>query len=379
MATLKLRKLALVLHRYAGIIAGVLLVIISLTGSLLVFSGEIEHFFHPQLLTVAPQEQVISAQQIVDAAKKAYPDFKTHRIIIPEHSNWVYEVMMQSPNAESINVYLNQYTGEVTGSRPWKQSLGGFLIDLHVHLLSGDIGAQVVGVCGVILLLMGVTGLILWNGWHNLKQGLKFRWNAPGKLVNYDLHKLGGILSVTVLSLLAFTGTAMVFWTPVEAAVYSLTQTPLPPPVPQSKVVAGVPPMGIDDLLQKSQATLPFAKFYKIFPAKEPEDAFSVWMQLPDENEFNKTPWLYFDQYTGNLLQIKNPKSAPFASQFMEAMGVLHFGEYGGFLSKFIYFIIGLTPLGLLITGLIMWQQRRWAEARRKEAKNRAKRTLQSY
>ncbi|AFZ23799.1 putative iron-regulated membrane protein [Cylindrospermum stagnale PCC 7417] len=379
MVILKLRKLALVLHRYAGIIAGILLVTISLTGSLLVFSGEIEHFFQPQLLTVVPQEQVISAQQISDVAKIAYPNFKTHRLIVPEYPNWVYEVMMQSPKAESINVYINQYTGEVTGSRPWKQSLGGFLIDLHVHLLSGDIGGQVVGVCGVILLLMGVTGLILWNGWHNLKQGLRLRWNAPGKLVNYDLHKLGGMVSVTLLSLLAFTGTAMVFWTPVEAAMHSLTQTPLPPPAPVSKVVAGVPPMGIDDLLQKAQATFPAAKFYKIFPAKEPEDAFSVWMHLSDENEFNKTPWLYFDQYTGELLQIKSFNKAPFASQFMEAMVVLHFGEYGGWVSKVVYFIIGLSPLGLLITGLIMWQQRRWAEARRKEAKTVARRTLESH
>ncbi len=376
---MKLRKLSLVLHRYAGIITGVLLVAISLSGSLLIFSEEIDHLWNPQLLTVVPQEQVISVQKIIDAVKQFEPNLKPHRIIISQHANWAYEVMMLTPKDEFTNVYINQYTGEVTGSLPWKQSLGGFLIDLHVNLLTGEIGGQVVGACGVILLLMGLTGLMLWNGWRNLKQGLRFRWKAPGKLVNYDLHKIGGMLSVAVLSLLAFTGTGIVFWTPVETAVHLLTRTQLPPAPPESQVITGASPMGVDDLLAKAQATLPTAKIYKIFPAKEAKDPFSVWMQLPNENEFNKTPWLYFDQYTGKLLRVKDFQKFPFASQFMEAMVVLHFGEYGAWVTKIIYFIVGLTPLGLLITGFIMWQQRRWAEARRKEAKNLAKRVLEGH
>lgn len=46
---MKLHKNALLLHRYAGIIAGFLLLITCLTGSLLVFETELEHFLHPQL------------------------------------------------------------------------------------------------------------------------------------------------------------------------------------------------------------------------------------------------------------------------------------------------------------------------------------------
>ncbi|MBG1241452.1 PepSY domain-containing protein [Nostoc sp. NZL] len=52
---MKLRKSILSLHRYVGILAGILLIIISLTGSLLVFHEEIDQFFNPQLLRVTPQ------------------------------------------------------------------------------------------------------------------------------------------------------------------------------------------------------------------------------------------------------------------------------------------------------------------------------------
>ncbi|GAA6624143.1 hypothetical protein NUACC26_099680 [Scytonema sp. NUACC26] len=53
----------------------------------------------------------------------------------------------------------------------------------------------------------------------------------------------------------------------------------------------------------------------------------------------------------------------------MDAQYTLHGGQYGGFLIKILYSLVGVAPNGLFITGLILWQQRRWAEARRKEAR----------
>lgn len=80
---MNLRKPALILHRYAGVIAGILLIIIGLTGSLLVFEEEIDHILHPQLLHVTPQQQQISSQKIVETAQKLYPNLKPHRITTP--------------------------------------------------------------------------------------------------------------------------------------------------------------------------------------------------------------------------------------------------------------------------------------------------------
>jgi uncharacterized iron-regulated membrane protein len=352
---MKLRVPALILHRYAGILAGVLLIVIGLTGSLLVFSEELDHFLHPQLLQVVPQAQQISVQQIVDVAQKRFPDLKPHRIIVPDKPDRVYTVLMVSSKDEFTDVYINPYNAQVTGSRPFKQTVSAFLIEAHVHLFAGDFGMQLVGVCGGILLLLGVTGLILWNGWNNLKHNLKIRWKSPKQLLNYDLHKLGGTVSVALLSLIAFTGTMMIFWTPVEAALYRITNTP-PLPELKSTVVANVTPMQIDELLQKAQATLPDAKMFKVFPAKKPEDTFSVWMKFPQENEFNKTPFLYFDQYTGELLRIDNSKQASLANRILNAQYVLHVGHYGGIVTKILYSLIGIFPLGLFVTGVIIWR-----------------------
>ncbi|MBG1241451.1 PepSY-associated TM helix domain-containing protein [Nostoc sp. NZL] len=316
----------------------------------------------------------MSPQNIVEAVQKLYPNLKTHRITAPHQPDGVYTVMMVSPQDKSTDVYVNSYTGKILGSRPWEQTVIGFLITLHVYLFANDIGGQVVGICGIILLLMGITGIILWYRRGHIAQSLTIRWNAPWHLLNYDLHKVGGILSVVVLSLIAFTGSVMVFWTPAENAVYWLTNTKKPVEV-TSKVVSGVSPMGIDAILTKAQAALPEAKIYKFFPAKKPEDTFNVWMHFPQENEFNKDPYLYFDQYTGDILRLDNPKQGSLANRIMKAQYTLHVGHYGGIVTKIVYTLIGLSPLGLFVTGVILWRNRQWVEARRKASRELVKKT----
>jgi uncharacterized iron-regulated membrane protein len=63
-----------------------------------------------------------------------------------------------------------------------------------------------------MLLVLSVTELILWPGWGRLVTGLKIRWRSPWRIVNYDLHKVGGILAIVFLVLIASTGVAMSYW-----------------------------------------------------------------------------------------------------------------------------------------------------------------------
>ncbi|MBR8827408.1 MAG: PepSY domain-containing protein [Gomphosphaeria aponina SAG 52.96 = DSM 107014] len=361
----KLRQLALILHRYAGIIPGILLVIIGITGSLLIWAEQIDSFLNAQLLKVTPNSTQINIQTVIDTAQKYYPDFQVHRIIVPQKSDEVYTVMMISPEDELRDVYLNPYNGEITGERPWNESIGGFLIELHVNLFAGDIGEKIVGICGGIFWLISITGIMLWRGWFKLKNALKIRWRSPYQIINYDLHQVVGIVSVIILILLAFTGAAMIFWTPVESFVYSITNTPLLDAEIQSEIVANVEPLKIEDILQKAKTKFPEGEILKVFPAKQPEDPVVIWMELPKENEFNKTPWLSFDQYTGEVLQIDNGKENSLASRIMNGLAVIHFGKYGGIVTEIIYFLVGLAPLILLITGLVIWQQHRWHLARK--------------
>lgn len=364
----KLRQPTLILHRYAGIIAGILLIVIGLTGSALVFSEELDRILNPQLLHVVPQNKRVSLETVLNTVREAHPDLKAHRVIVPQKPDGVYAVMMESPREEYTNVYVNPYGGTILGSRPFKQTLGGFLIELHINLFAGNLGAKVVGFSGVLLLLLSITGAILWSGWKRLTLGFKIRWRSPSRLVNYDIHKVVGISSLIFLTTIAFTGAAMTFYETAEPVINWIARTPLPPNPPTSQLVADATPITIDEVLRNADAALPGAETTKIFPAKTSEAAVNVWKKFPQDAQPYGSSYVYLDQYNGTVLQVDNFFKAPLNKQIWDRIYLLHIGTYGGLITRVLYVFIGFTPIVLFITGLVLWRQRQWHKAHRKEA-----------
>lgn len=364
----KLRQPTLILHRYAGIIAGILLIVIGLTGSALVFSEELDRILNPQLLHVVPQNKRVSLETVLNTVREAHPDLKAHRVIVPQKPDGVYAVMMESPREEYTNVYVNPYSGTILGSRPFKQTLGGFLIELHINLFAGNLGAKVVGFSGVLLLLLSITGAILWSGWKRLTLGFKIRWRSPSRLVNYDIHKVVGISSLIFLTTIAFTGAAMTFYETADPVINWIARTPLPPNPPTSQLVADATPITIDEVLRNADAALPGAETTKIFPAKTSEAAVNVWKKFPQDAQPYGSSYVYLDQYNGTVLQVDNFFKAPLNKQIWDRIYLLHIGTYGGLITRVLYVFIGFTPIVLFITGLVLWRQRQWHKAHRKEA-----------
>lgn len=364
---MKLRQLVFTLHRYVGVMVGVLLLVIGITGSSLVFWHEINHFLNPHLFHVIPQNKQISVQLVLNKARSAYPDFKLNYIQLPQELDDVYQVAMESKSGKPMYLYLNPYTGAILGSQQWGRTLMTFIYDIHITLLAGEFGGIVVGICGILLVILSVTGLILWPGWKKLATGFNIRWRSPARLVSYDIHKLGGILSGAFLILIASTGTAMIFSTNFANAVYSLTGTPTPSPI-KSSVVAGKQGMKLDKILQKADAVLTGAKTTMISLPGESNEVVMVRKRFPQEPVKTGRSYVYIDQYSGKILQFENALTAPLASKILNSVFTLHVGVYGGLPVRIIYLFIGLVPTILCITGLVLWRKRQWAIARRLEA-----------
>ena len=69
---------------------------------------------------------------------------------------------------EVVSVYVNPYSGENKGARLWQETFTGFIFTLHAELAGGEFGHLVVGICGIVMLGITFTGLVLWTGWRNL-------------------------------------------------------------------------------------------------------------------------------------------------------------------------------------------------------------------
>ncbi|MEJ1934459.1 PepSY-associated TM helix domain-containing protein, partial [Nostoc sp. NIES-2111] len=256
------------------------------------------------------------------------------------------------------------------GSLQWESTLIGFIYEFHESFLAGDLGKKIIGIFGILLVLMGVSGAILWNGWHRLAFGFKIRWRAPWKLLNYDLHKVGGILSVGFLILLALTGFCLTSVPEVRQLAYYLTNTPVIPD-PTSTVVAGQEPLRMSQLLDLANKAFPTGKVTLIAYPQTPKEAVFFIKKQPQEANYYGRTYLYLDQYSGKVLQIDNPVTETLRTKLANAVFsifILHTGRYGGQPMMIVYVVIGLVPTILLFTGFLMWRQRQWAKARRQEA-----------
>ena len=55
------------------------------------------------------------------------------------------------------------------------------------------------------MLILSLTGLVLWPGWRKLVTGFKIKWQAHIKRVNFDIHKVVGVVAVVFLAMISFT------------------------------------------------------------------------------------------------------------------------------------------------------------------------------
>ena len=173
-----LRSLFLKIHRVIGIFIGILLIIIGTTGSLLVFHDRLEAAVHPNLIYVVPEEKPVEIDAIATSVHQADPNAELEFMLLPKDPTESLKVKVKSNNRE-LAVFANPYTGAILGWWGFDNILTHFLLKIHMTLLAGKVGEIAVGICGLLLLILCLTGLTLWTGWRRLVPAFKIRWKSP--------------------------------------------------------------------------------------------------------------------------------------------------------------------------------------------------------
>lgn len=199
-----LRNRIVSVHRYLGLILGLIAVIVGLTGSLLVFHTEIDQFGTAQTFgQVVPQGERLPLMALFNQVKAIYddqPDYKIDRIYpYGSHTkesrlDLPVEVSIIGPQDQSIHALLNPYTGKLLSTKSWDRGFFDGVYQLHYALLMGNTGIYIVGGVAFLMVILVLTGMVLWPGWRKLSTGFKIKWKTHPKRLNFDLHKFTGII-----------------------------------------------------------------------------------------------------------------------------------------------------------------------------------------
>lgn len=379
-----MRKALFTIHRYTGLILGLLVAVVSATGSAVVFKSEIDRLLNPELYSVEPGTNAIPVEQVVQTAYAAYPNAPANFVpgfavlLMQQEPRDSYEVIMIDHFGEGagpwLRVHVDPYTGKILGARQEGQTLVGTLLNLHAELLISDqgIGRNIVGIGALALLIFCLTGAVLWwPGAKRVASGFIVRWRAPAPVVNYDLHKVAGVMLLIPMFLLALTGVKLAYpdyFIPVAEAVLD---APRPPDAPASVVSPGAQTITVDKALAQAATVVPKAQVTSIRLPTSPSGVYAVRKQAPDDPERHYAEGetlVWIDRYSGEILGTYDNETLSFGSSFLYRwLMPIHNGAIAGLTGRIIAFIAGLMPSVLFGTGLYVW----WRRTRRGYGKHK--------
>ena len=363
-----LRRGVLVVHLWLGIGIGLYFCVLGVTGMLLVFKTELTR---PAGASAVHSGPPLTLPQILTRLHAALPEagpnaFSTVRM--PAEPGGPYTVF-RTEGRRSVAMTVDAYDGHVRPASEDTSSWMGWVKTLHVSLLSGAMGKNISGYASLLAALLLLSGLWLWwpSAWRQLRARLTIKRGAGAKRITHDLHNTLGFYSFLLLLVVTLTGTALVFNRPVQQVMDTWFHTPPQPRVPRLKPPAGAVRLPPEVLLADAQQAAPNSHFLVVIFPTRPRQVFTGLMQSNGPG-FLPYRTVYLDPYTGRLLQKRSDRAAPVGRRLMRLVPDLHFGTWGGLPVKLLYALVGLIPVVLFVTGLLMWGRRLRARASAKQA-----------
>jgi uncharacterized iron-regulated membrane protein len=216
---LRWRRALFQVHLWIGIALGAYIVVISVSGSAIVFRRELNAWLVPR--TVPSTAGVrLTADELLDAARRAYPEYEVKTVREQRRPERPVLVSLER-NGKSSERLFDPYAGVDMGhSYPPTLRAVEWLVDLHDNLLAGATGRFVNGLAGILLSALFVSGAVLWwPGRRRWRQSLAPGAPEASRRFTWRLHSALGFWSFGLLFVWAITAAYFAFPEPVEAAI----------------------------------------------------------------------------------------------------------------------------------------------------------------
>jgi uncharacterized iron-regulated membrane protein len=352
-------------HLYVALTLGLFFVVMGLTGSIAVYGDAVDELLNPRLVIEQPQDKYQSLDRIMAAVRAAHPNRQGPWILemprSPESmlTAW-YERpgLSQSLRNSPLMVSVNPYTAEVVASRFWGETAVTWLLDLHTQLQAGRLGLNAVGWLGLALLLSALAGLFLWwPGPGELRRAFAVRHDAGAHRLALDTHRLVGLLSAGVLVIVAFTGFNLVYPKPSAWLVGAsgMGHGDDGPNV-RGSAIPNDRPVGLDEAVLLARGPFPHAEVRRVTTPDGADGTYRISLRQRSEvNQRHPMTTVWVDRYSGQIREVRNPARFSAGEMALTWLWPLHTGEAFGGWGRFLWFLAGLCPALLYVTGLLRW------------------------
>ena len=202
-----LRKAIFQLHLWSGIAVGLYVLMVSVTGSIIVYRNELYAAATRDPIIVTESGTLLTDDELKTAAARAYPGYSAAEISRPQNRNQAVTVSLKDGVWRKDRLF-NPYTGQDLGEAvPLGIRIVSKLLELHDDLLAGNTGRSINGLGGFLLIILACTGIVVWwPGIKSWRRSLIVHRNVGWRRFTWDLHSMVGFWGFFFVVLFGLSG-----------------------------------------------------------------------------------------------------------------------------------------------------------------------------
>lgn len=351
------------LHTWAGLLFSGLLFLVFFMGTLSVFDHEIDRWMLPQTRIEAP------------AAFSFDREIRPHlEQLAPKARQW----FVGYPNERSPMVRIGWREGDRFVSRQIDPSSGvllpeagswggtGFFFPLHYsfHLKWMDIGYWLLAIVSIAMLALIVSGVIVHK--KIFTDFFSFRPDKSRQRMTLDLHNIAGVVILPFHFLITFSGLVIFFMTYFKPAVPLLFGPDMPKVAQEAFGQVSRPPLKVPAALTAIDPLVADARErwgggnVRNLTIVNPGDRNAVVQVLrrPDDRVGYETLTVNYDGSDGTFIGQQKLTAVSTIQRFFSGLHMIPLSQWG---IRWLYFLMGLGGCLLIVTGQLLWAQKRAA------------------
>jgi uncharacterized iron-regulated membrane protein len=344
-------------HSISGLIAGIFILLLSLSGSLLMFHDEIDAVQQPMVGLTKIVQQTLTADSCYKIVQQQYPLASISSCNLPVNEGQLFSFTIYDSSYQQgrkpLQVFIHPKTGNVLmargGSEDIKHNFMSWLAGFHSSFHAGKLGEWLLGFLAIVFLVSIISGIILYR--RKIMPVLFFSSSVWKK---NNMHQVIGAWALLFNLMISITGLWMQRYVFKKEFYQSNDWV---------NTVKASPDLSFnfDSAYHNLKKSHPDFTGYVVYFAQSPKGKTAIYgsnstnafihskkfadvISLDSSGAVYKTR-LVNENSTGDYYDIVNSQ--------------LHMGKYGGWPIKIIYSFFGLTSGILSITGFLLWRKRK--------------------
>ena len=195
------------MHLWSGIAVGLYILMISMTGSVLVYSNELYRAATPPPILSNGSGPRLTDGELSEAARRVYPGYRVVKITRPLNLDQAVDVSLRRGGEIKKRLFDPRSGRDLGDSVPAGIWVVSTMLDLHDNLLAGPTGRKVNSIGALAVLAVAITGLVIW--WPGIKtwrRSLTLHRGVGWKRWNWHLHSMIGFWSLGFMLVFGASG-----------------------------------------------------------------------------------------------------------------------------------------------------------------------------